>query len=81
MAKRFLPATPSAYEALASRLLRIINSPTAQRTKHACLPRLPEDSDEDWQRVMDGLAEEDNVTVAHRDDGSVDVFWTVLKDD
>ncbi|MBD9483888.1 DUF1654 domain-containing protein [Pseudomonas sp. PDM14] len=81
MAKRSLPTAPSSYELLAGRLLRAINSPAAQRTKHAYLPRLPDDNEDDWRQVLDGLAEEDNVTIAHRDDGSVDVFWTVLKDD
>lgn len=81
MAKRSLPTAPSSYEVLAARLLRAINSPAAQRAKHACLTRLPDDSSEDWRRVLDGLEEEDNVTIAHRDDGSVDVFWTVVKDD
>ncbi len=41
---------------------------------YARLPHPPEEDDKDWRGVRDGPAEDCNVTVAHRDDGRVDVF-------
>ena len=63
------------------RLQRAINSPGAQRSKAALLERLPGDLDEDWNQVLEALDDTDNVTVAHRDDGHVQIFWTVPKND
>nr|WP_244656092.1 MULTISPECIES: DUF1654 domain-containing protein [unclassified Pseudomonas] len=53
----------------------------AQKRKYAVLERLPDDLPEDWAQILEELESTDNVTVAHRDDGSVQVFWTVVKDD
>jgi hypothetical protein len=30
---------------------------------------------------MEELGETDNVTLAYRDDGHIQIFWTVLQDD
>ena len=70
----------SHYQALCNRISHCINSPRAQRDKTALLERSPDDTDADWSKLLDEIAENDNVTLAHRDDGSVQVFWTVAKD-
>jgi hypothetical protein len=80
-AKTATPAAPSPYEQIGVRLQRIINSPGAQRTKTALLYKLPEEDDVDWKQVLEDIGEIDNVTVAHQDDGGVQVFWVVPKDD
>lgn len=72
--------TPCSYETLASRVSRAINAPAAQRARSAVLLRSEGDSPDDWARILDEIAENDNVTVAWRDDG-VQLFWTVPKDD
>jgi hypothetical protein len=75
------PRPPSSYEVLGMRLQRAINSPAAQKSKSALLVRLPEDRADDWDQIMEELGDTDNVTLAYRDDGHVQVFWTVPKDD
>lgn len=74
-------ATPSSYEQLGVRIQKIINSPTAQRSRATLIFRLEQESPEDWETLLEEIAENDNVTLAHRDDGGVQVFWTVPKED
>ncbi|MFJ4387917.1 MULTISPECIES: DUF1654 domain-containing protein [unclassified Pseudomonas] len=74
-------ATPSSYEQLGVRIQKIINSPTAQRSRAALIFRLEQESQDDWETLLEEIAENDNVTLAHRDDGGVQVFWTVPKED
>ena len=82
MATKAAPPPPlTSYALLAMRLQRTVNSPAAQRSKTALLERLPGDLDEDWNQVLEQLGETDNVTVAHRDDGHLQIFWTVPDDD
>lgn len=71
----------SSYEQLGIRIQKIINSPTAQRSRAALLFRLEHESTADWETLLEEIAENDNVTLAHRDDGGVQLFWTVPKED
>lgn len=66
---------PSSYELLAQRVQKIINSPNAQKAKAALISKLPDDSDDDWAQLLGEIAENGNVTLAHRDDGAVQLFW------
>lgn len=66
---------PSSYELLAQRVQKIINSPNAQKAKAALISKHPDDSDDDWAQLLGEIAENDNVTLAHRDDGAVQLFW------
>ncbi|MDO7909454.1 DUF1654 domain-containing protein [Pseudomonas monteilii] len=75
------PATPSSFALLGTRIQKIINSPAAQRSRAALIYRLEHESPEDWLTLLDEIAENDNVTIAHRDDGGVQLFWTVPQDD
>lgn len=75
------PATPSSYEQLGMRIQKIINGPTAQRSRAALIFRLKQESPDDWETLLEEIAENDNVTIAHRDDGGVQIFWTVPKED
>ncbi|HKS15364.1 MAG TPA: DUF1654 domain-containing protein [Pseudomonas sp.] len=74
-------STPSSYEILGTRIQKIINGPTAQRSRTALLIRLEHESPDDWETLLEEIAENDNVTIAHRDDGAVQIFWTVPKED
>ncbi len=74
-------ATPSSYEQLGVRIQKIINSPIAQRSRAALIFRLEHESLDDWETLLEEIAENDNVTLAHRDDGGVQIFWTVPKED
>lgn len=75
------PKAPSAYELMGTRIQMIINSPAAQKAKHALLHRLPDEPEDAWAQILDEIGEADNVTVAHRDDGGVELFWVVPKED
>lgn len=43
--------------------------------------RLPDEPEEEWARLLEEIAENDNVTLAYRDDGGVQIFWVVPKED
>ncbi|MDZ5603914.1 DUF1654 domain-containing protein [Pseudomonas sp. RP23018S] len=75
------PQTPSSYVQLGTRIQKIINGPTAQRSRAALIFRQADESAQDWETLLEEIAENDNVTLAHRDDGGVQVFWTLPKDD
>lgn len=77
------PASPSlgTYELMGARVQKIINGPTAQKSKSALISKLAHETDSDWEQLLEEIAENDNVTLAHRDDGGVQLFWTVPKED
>jgi hypothetical protein len=75
------PAEPTSYELLGMRVQRAINTPRAQTSKSVLLERSANDDPADWDRILDEIAENDNVTIAHRDDGLIQLFWTVPKED
>ena len=74
-------ASPDAYERLGMRVQKIINSPTAQKTRTALIFRLPDEPLDEWERLLEEIDENDNVTLAYRDDGGVQIFWVVPKED
>lgn len=72
---------PTSYEVLGLRIQKIINNPRAQMNRSALLERATGDLPEDWSRIIEEIAENENVTIAHRDNGAVQIFWTVPKED
>ncbi|WP_416195200.1 DUF1654 domain-containing protein [Pseudomonas sp. DC1.2] len=74
-------ASPDVYERMGMRVQKIINSPTAQKAKSALLFRLPDEPANEWERLLEEIDENDNVTLAYRDDGGVQIFWVVPKED
>ena len=79
--KPLAPKELSSYDLLGMRIQRAINTPKAQLSKSVLLERSANDDPADWDRILGEIAENDNVTVAHRDDGLIHLFWTVQKDD
>lgn len=75
------PTPPDAYQRLGVRVQKIINSTNAQKAKAALIFRLPEEPEDEWARLLEEIAENDNVTLAYRDDGGVQIFWVVPKED
>jgi len=65
---------------LRDRLQRAIAAPRAQKEKAALLERMEGDDPADWEEILAELAEHDNLTISHRDDGSAQIFWTLPKD-
>lgn len=74
-------AAPGPYERMGIRIQKIINSPTAQKSRSALIFRLTDELEDDWNQLLEEIAENDNVTLAYRDDGGVQIFWTVPKED
>ena len=72
---------PGSYELLGARISKIINSPTAQKARSALIFRQAGEKPDDWQQLLEEIAENDNVTLAWRDDGGIQIFWTVPKED
>ncbi|MCU1757928.1 MULTISPECIES: DUF1654 domain-containing protein [Pseudomonas] len=75
------PTLPSPYEVFGMRIQKIISSPKAQKNRMAVLERQEGDNPEFWERLLEEISENDNVTIAHRDCGGVNVFWTVSEED
>ncbi|WP_131671918.1 DUF1654 domain-containing protein [Pseudomonas parakoreensis] len=75
------PDAPAAYERMGMRVQKIINSPTAQKAKAALIFRLPDEPVDAWEQLLEEIDENDNVTLAYRDDGGVQIFWVVPKED
>ena len=71
----------SSYEQLGVRIQKIINSPSAQKARSALMFRLPSETAADWEQMLAEIAENDNVTLAWRDDGGVQIFWVVPMED
>ncbi|GFM73776.1 hypothetical protein PSCICL_47680 [Pseudomonas cichorii] len=72
---------PTSYELLGLRIRAAINTPKAQTAKSVLLEPSANDDPADWDRILDEISENENVTIAHRDDGLVQLFWTVPKYD
>ncbi|AHF68047.1 DUF1654 domain-containing protein [Pseudomonas cichorii] len=75
------PSLPGSYERLGIRVQKIINSTTAQKARAALIFRQPDEPEDDWAQLLEEIAENDNVTLAWRDDGGVQIFWTLPKED
>jgi hypothetical protein len=71
----------SSYQMMGARIQRIINSPSAQKAKSALLYRSPDEPESDWERILGEISENDNVTLTHREDGAVQLFWTLPQED
>lgn len=75
------PTPPTSFQLLGMRVQKIINSTGAQTAKRAVIYKASNESLDDWEQLLEAIDEADNVTIAHQDDGGVQVFWVVPKDD
>lgn len=75
------PTPPTRYELMGARIQKIVNSPAAQSSRSVILAKAEHEAQEDWERFLDEVVENDNVTIAPREDGSVRLSWTVPKED
>lgn len=68
-------------ERLGLRVSAMINSPLAQQGRKVLIHRLDTDTDQDWEVMMDLLAETDGLEMTFCDDGSVILEWDAPTDD
>ncbi|MGF6109270.1 hypothetical protein QFZ85_000789 [Pseudomonas frederiksbergensis] len=73
--------SPDSYQRMGVRVQKIINSQSAQKAKAALIFRLPDEPVDEWEQLLEEIDENDNVTLAYRDDGGVQIFWVVPKED
>ncbi|WP_092137486.1 MULTISPECIES: DUF1654 domain-containing protein [Pseudomonas] len=71
----------TSLERLGLRVSAMINSPEAQLGRRALIHRLDTDSDQDWDEIMELLAENDRLRMTFCDDGSVILQWDTATDD
>ncbi|MEA3233872.1 DUF1654 domain-containing protein [Pseudomonas mosselii] len=67
-------------ERLGLRMSAMINSPLAQLGRRVLIHRLDTDSDQDWEAIMELLAETDGLDMTFCDDGSVILQWEKPED-
>ena len=65
----------NSLERLGLRVSEMINSPLAQLGRRVLIHRLDTDSDQDWDAIMELLAETDGIEMTFNDDGSVILQW------
>lgn len=65
----------TSLERLGLRVSAMINSPLAQLGRKVLIHRLDTDSDQDWDAIMELLAETDGLDMTFCDDGSVILQW------
>tara|TARA_R100000027_G_scaffold63345_1_gene56023 strand:- start:1413 stop:1637 length:225 start_codon:yes stop_codon:yes gene_type:complete len=67
----------SSYDLLCQRVQKIINQPKAQSEKCAEIQRQPDDSTDDWARMLNDLGTIENVDLIPLDDSAeqVRVRW------
>lgn len=65
----------TSFDHLATRIQKVINSPTAQKNRVVVIYKSPEESREDWDALMGAIEETDGVSLAVEDDGGVRVTW------
>ena len=75
------PHELSSLERLGLRVSEMINSPLAQLGRRVLIHRLDTDSDQDWDAIMELLAETDGLDMTFCDDGSVILQWDAETDD
>ena len=84
-AQVFSMSTPreelTGLEKLGLRISAMINSPLAQLGRRVVIHRLDTDSDQDWEVIMELLAETDDLDMTFCDEGSVILQWDAPTDD
>lgn len=65
------------YPALARRVQAIIRSPSAQARQEATIRRRPDESLQDWDRLLEEIRETSGVRVTQCSDGSTVLAWYV----
>ena len=63
------------YEEIGHRVQRIIADPRVQKIQWVIVGRLPGEGIEDWDRLVDEIAETAGVRVDAQGDGSIRIGW------
>jgi hypothetical protein len=69
------PIPPSSYELLGQRVQRLVASPHVQKLQAVTVLPEPGDRLEDWDRLLDELANTDGIQVRRLEDGAYRIGW------
>ena len=75
MANQAVRQEMSGMERLALRVSSMINHPVAQAQRWVTIHRLDTDGDREWEEVLGGIADTEELYLTPNDDGSVTVRW------
>ncbi len=68
---------PNSFELLGLRVQKIISSPSAQKRKTAVICKTSDECPEDWKRLLEDIADTENVTLSREKDDAVRVSWSL----
>lgn len=71
----------TSYEAMGLRIQKEILAPKAQRDAHVIIERQPNDLWEDWDRFIDEIATNEEVSLRELGSGRVELKWEKYKPD
>lgn len=79
MAAQDPAAAPHSYERLGRRIQRAASAPRARLAHSIIIERQPDESIEDWERVIEEIETHGHVTITRFDDGSVGLRWNLAE--
>lgn len=65
------------YSALARRIHAVVTCPRAKVEHQANIAPLPDESREDWDRLLEEIEQAEHVRITRRPDGSVHLAWFI----
>lgn len=69
------PTLPDSFELLGLRIQKIISAPTAQKRKTAVIRKTSDECPRDWKRLLEDIADTEDVTLSPQEDGAIRVSW------
>ena len=69
------PRLPDSFERLGLRIQKIISTPSAQKRKAAVICKNSDECPRDWKRLLEDIADTEDVTLSPEGDGAVRVSW------
>lgn len=67
--------TPSSYSAMCTRITRLINSPSAQKSRELTISIAEGENAEDWAQFRSDIAEQEGVSITESSDSVVRIAW------
>lgn len=79
MAKKQKVHKPTGYELLCRRIQHAINTPKAQRDGTVVIDREQEETQEDWDRMLEDLETIEEVDLIPQVDGEIRLRWSTAE--
>ncbi|WP_085725737.1 DUF1654 domain-containing protein [Pseudomonas sp. R37(2017)] len=72
------PTLPDSFELLCLRIHKIIRTPSAQKRKTAVIRKNADECPQDWKRLLEDIADTEDVTLSPEEGDAVRVSWRLL---